>query len=165
MQELSLPTPFPTPRFRACTEENFSNKVLTDSDRKYVVRTLATVLMTYVSKPSLKQCRVVAKRVIEEHEFLKDDEGDGDVSLPGVNHNHVHLLTTYGTLGSGLYITVVKMSISLSQVGRGRKTKRSWSLPRIEQSILMHQCLLKMLYRMKEILICLSKNRTNPDPG
>lgn len=56
--------------------ENFSNRVLTDSDRKDVVCTLATMLMTYVPKPSQKQCRIVARRHTEEHNFLKDEDGD-----------------------------------------------------------------------------------------
>ena len=55
-------------------------KVLTDSDRKYVVQTLATMLMTHVSHPSLKCCGIVAKALIEKFDFLKDGEGDGDVS-------------------------------------------------------------------------------------
>ena len=55
------------------------NKLLTDTDRKYIVRTLGTVLMTHVLKPSLKHARVVAKALVEAHPFLKDDEGDGEV--------------------------------------------------------------------------------------
>ena len=51
-----------------------------DTDRKYVVQTLATMLMTHVQRPSLHQCGVVAKAFVEKYEFLKDDEGDGEVS-------------------------------------------------------------------------------------
>ena len=80
LQEVSLPDPFPIPKFRSATEENFKSRVLTDSDRKYVVQTLATMLMTHEPKPSLKQCGAVAKTLIGKHDFLKDCEGDGEVS-------------------------------------------------------------------------------------
>ena len=73
LQEVSLPDPFPIPKFRSATEENFKSRVLTDSDRKYVV-------MTHEPKPSLKQCGAVAKTLIGKHDFLKDCEGDGEVS-------------------------------------------------------------------------------------
>ena len=43
-------------------QESLNNHMLlTDTDRRYVVQTLVTVLMTYVQKPSLQQCDVVAK--------------------------------------------------------------------------------------------------------
>ena len=61
------------------TEENLANKLLTDTDRKYVVQTLATVLMTQIQRPSMKDCQVVAQSLIAAHPFLKDDEGDGEV--------------------------------------------------------------------------------------
>ena len=69
------------PKFRASTEENLSKRVLTDSDRKYMVQTLATMLMSYVSDPSLKHCGVAAKALISKFEFLKDGEGDGEVGI------------------------------------------------------------------------------------
>lgn len=53
---------------------------MTDSDRKYVVQTLATMLMTYMQKPSMKHCGIVAKVLIAKFPFLKDDDGDGEVS-------------------------------------------------------------------------------------
>ena len=45
-----------------------------------MVQTLATILMTYAQHPSLKQCGVVAKALVDTYTFLKDDEGDGEVS-------------------------------------------------------------------------------------
>lgn len=44
-----------------------------------MVQTLATILMTYVQRPSLKQCGIVAKSLVDLHNFLRDDEGDGEV--------------------------------------------------------------------------------------
>ncbi len=76
----SVPQPFPIPKFRPKTEEYLQNKILTDTDRKYVVQTLATVLMTHVQQPSLKDCGLVAKALVGKCEFLRDDEGDGEVS-------------------------------------------------------------------------------------
>ena len=72
------------PKFRPSTEENFGRCCLTDTDRKYVVQTMATMLMTYIQKPSLHYCGVVARALTEKYDFLKDDEGDGEVSLPKI---------------------------------------------------------------------------------
>ena len=76
----ALSNPFPVPKFCASMEENFSKRVLTDADRKYMVQTLATMLMLYVSDPSLKHCGVAAKALITTFDFLKDDESDVEVS-------------------------------------------------------------------------------------
>ena len=45
------------------------------------MQTMATILMTYIQKPSLHYCGVVARALTEKYDFLKDDEGDGEVSL------------------------------------------------------------------------------------
>ena len=45
-----------------------------------MVQTLATMLMTYNQKPSLNDCGKVAKALVTKFKFLKDDEGDGEVS-------------------------------------------------------------------------------------
>ena len=78
-----MPKNFPIPKFRTNTLDNFKQQVLTDSDRKYVVQTLATMLMTYVQKPSLNDCGIIAKSLLHEYPFLKDDTGsegeDGEV--------------------------------------------------------------------------------------
>lgn len=80
MQSEKIPQPFPIPKFRQGTQENLRKKILTDSDRKYIVQTLATVMMTYTTKPTMHQCSEVAKALVEQYQFLKDDEGDGEVS-------------------------------------------------------------------------------------
>lgn len=72
---------FPIPKFRLSTDKNFQDKLLTDTDRKYVVQTLATMLMTHIQRPSLHHCSIVAKSLIKKHEFLKDGEGDGEVRM------------------------------------------------------------------------------------
>ncbi len=51
------------------TEHNLSLKKLLDADRKYMVQTLTTMLMTYDQKPS---CLIVAKSLVHKHDFLKD---------------------------------------------------------------------------------------------
>lgn len=66
-----VPNPFPIPTFRKVTETNFKNKRLDDDDRKYVVRTLTTMLCTYVPNPSTADCEVVAKSLVAVHPFLK----------------------------------------------------------------------------------------------
>ena len=75
----TLPKPFPIPKIRVNTEANLKEHVLKDTDRKHMVQTLATILMTYVQRPSLKQCGVVAKSLVDLYNFLKDDEGDGEM--------------------------------------------------------------------------------------
>lgn len=75
----SLSEPFKIPKFREETEESLKEEVLTDGDRRYMVQTLATVLMTLVQRPSLADCEVVAQTLIEKFRFLNDDEGDSEV--------------------------------------------------------------------------------------
>ena len=56
--------------------------MLIDGDRRYIVQTLATVLMTHIQRPSLSHCDSVAKSLISVHNFLKDEEGDdGEVLM------------------------------------------------------------------------------------
>lgn len=80
-EKVTLPKPFPIPKFRSDTEDNFGEKKLTGTDRKYVVQTLATMLMTYVQKPSLDHCGKVAKALVDKYRFIKDGEGDGEVHV------------------------------------------------------------------------------------
>lgn len=67
-----LPSPFPVPTFRSSTEANLESEVLTEPDRKYIVQTLATMLMSYVQRPSLKQCLVVSRALHGKFGFLGD---------------------------------------------------------------------------------------------
>lgn len=71
--------PFPIPTFRQSTEQNLSEQQLLDGDRKYMVQTVATVLMTYKQWPSLGDYALVAKSLIEWHPFLADCDGTGEV--------------------------------------------------------------------------------------
>ena len=56
-----VPNPFPIPIFRHVTEVNLEKGIIPDSDRKYMVQTLATLLMTHKSRPSLRDCKVVSQ--------------------------------------------------------------------------------------------------------
>ena len=76
--KVKLPDPFPIPVFRGKTQQNFAKGILTDSDKRYIVQVLATVLMTYNQKPSLDDCKVVATALLATHPFLKDDVSDGE---------------------------------------------------------------------------------------
>ena len=69
------------PRFRHEMEKHLKENILTDTDRKHVIQTMATLLMQHFEKPSLKQCGTVAKDILKKHPFLKDDEGEGEVSF------------------------------------------------------------------------------------
>ena len=46
------------------------------------------MLMSYVQKPSLHYCGVVAKALTDKCEFLKDNEGDGEVSFANSVYAH-----------------------------------------------------------------------------
>jgi len=76
MQGGCIPNPFPIPTFQSTTEKNFHDKFLTDCDRRYVVQTLATVLMTHVQQPFLSDCDTVAKALVHKFSFLNDVEVD-----------------------------------------------------------------------------------------
>ena len=68
----TTPNPFPIPMFRVDTEANLKDKKLGDDDRKYIVRVLATVLCTYVQRPSMRDCEIVAKSLVAKYSFLKE---------------------------------------------------------------------------------------------
>ena len=44
-----------------------------------MVQTLVTVMMTHIQRPTLSECGVVAKSLIEKYKFLSDEEGTGEV--------------------------------------------------------------------------------------
>ena len=71
-RNLTLPDPFPIPMFKMDVEQSLSEKKLCADDRKYIVRVLATVLLTHVQRPSKRQCEVVAKSVVRKFPFLKE---------------------------------------------------------------------------------------------
>ena len=71
-----LPNPYPVPIFRSSTEVNLGKDLLIDPDRKYMVQTLATMLMSYVQRPSLKDCLVVAKALHAKFTFLGDESSE-----------------------------------------------------------------------------------------
>lgn len=53
--------------------------MLTESDRKYIVQTLSTMLMTYAQCPSLHECGIVAQSLVGKYSFLKGEDEDGEV--------------------------------------------------------------------------------------
>jgi len=72
-----LPNPFPIPTFRHSTEMHLQKKGgIQDSDRKYIVQTLATILMTYRSRPSLKDCQLVSKSLHKKFKGLGDESSE-----------------------------------------------------------------------------------------
>ena len=66
------PNPFPIPMFRVDTQKNLKDKKLGDDDRKYIIRVLATMLCTYVQRPSMRDCEIVAKSLVARFSFLKE---------------------------------------------------------------------------------------------
>jgi len=58
--------------FKEEVETSLSHRKLCDDDRKYVVRVLATVLLTHIQRPSMRHCEVVAKALVRKFPFLKE---------------------------------------------------------------------------------------------
>ena len=83
-RNIALPDPFPIPMFKIDVEKSLCEKKLCADDRKYIVRVLATVLLTHVQRPSKRQCEVVAKSLLNKFPFLKEY-----VSLQLMNTVHV----------------------------------------------------------------------------
>ena len=52
------------PMFRPDTQTNLEKGVLMDTDKKYIVQTLATIL--------IHQCGLVAKVLVRKYSFIKD---------------------------------------------------------------------------------------------
>ena len=52
---------FPISYSNISTMKNLGKNLLTDPDRKYIIQTVAAVLMTYIQRPSLDCCNAVAK--------------------------------------------------------------------------------------------------------
>lgn len=107
-----MPQPFPIPVFRESTETNIRNKKLADDDRKYMVRVLATMLTTYVQRPSMNHCAIVASSLLAKFSFLRES-----VSVYIIMYNFIMcnwiswLLILYRTLGSNSFIQGAKTSI------------------------------------------------------
>ena len=47
--------------------------ILRNDDRKYMVQTLTTMMMSYVPNPSMQDCLLVAKSLHAKFPFLKQD--------------------------------------------------------------------------------------------
>ena len=75
-----MPDPFSIPTFRKTTEDNLKKHVLTDTDRKYMVQTLSTVLMTHVARTTMSDCLHVSKALHRRFGFLGND-GSSEVTI------------------------------------------------------------------------------------
>ena len=58
--------------FRDTTEENLRNKIFYPDDRKYIVRVLATMMLTTGTRATTSDCDHVAKALIRKFPFLKE---------------------------------------------------------------------------------------------
>ena len=65
------------PEIESCLKE----ESLTDSARNEIVRTLVNQLFARSSKPTRSQCEELARRLILKYPFVKDDMGNGYVSI------------------------------------------------------------------------------------
>jgi len=60
--------------------KNLQLKSITDQDRKHIVRTLATVVMSFSPHPTTEDCGVAAKALVAKYSFLADTMGKPHVS-------------------------------------------------------------------------------------
>ena len=73
--------------FQVETEARLKKRSITEQDRRYMVQTLATVMMTDVQKPSLlNDCQVVSMAVHKKFKFL-GGEGSEVNKLPFLYFN------------------------------------------------------------------------------
>ena len=54
------------------TEQNLIKKLFYQDDRKYMVRVLATMILSQLPKASTNDCDHVAKALIRKYPFLKE---------------------------------------------------------------------------------------------
>jgi len=88
---------FVVPMFRATTEKSLNEQhSISDKERKYVVRTVATVLMSFNSQPRLSDCAVAGKALIAKYPFLGDTAGKPHMSRMCVHiHNPIFFLIAH----------------------------------------------------------------------
>ncbi|XP_065893460.1 uncharacterized protein [Dysidea avara] len=84
-----VPSPFPIPAFRHSTEAHLKKGGILETDRKYMVQTLATLLMTYKSRPSLKDCQIVSKSLHQKFKNLGDEDSETNLQLTEQEPNPV----------------------------------------------------------------------------
>uniref|UniRef100_A0A1X7SLK8 Uncharacterized protein n=1 Tax=Amphimedon queenslandica TaxID=400682 RepID=A0A1X7SLK8_AMPQE len=66
-----VPDPFPIPQFCDETQKNLDIGKFTEQDKNYMVRTLATMLCTFVTRPKTADCEIPAKALVAKYPFLK----------------------------------------------------------------------------------------------
>ena len=65
------------PIFRHETQKNLRAEILTEQDRRYIVRTLATMLLASIPCPTMSDCAIPAKTIVQTYPFLADTSVDG----------------------------------------------------------------------------------------
>jgi len=64
------------PKFCAATEKSLNKQQsISHKEEKYIVRTMATVLIDFNPQPRLSDCAVAAKALIAKYPFLGDTAG------------------------------------------------------------------------------------------
>lgn len=61
----------PIPVFRDIMQTNLDAGKYTEEDRLYMVRTVATMLCAFTTKPRVIDCEIPARALIEKYPFLK----------------------------------------------------------------------------------------------
>ena len=62
--------------FQVETEARLKKKSYTQADRKYMVQTLATMMMSYVQKPTIHNCQAVSEDLHKKYRFLGGESSE-----------------------------------------------------------------------------------------
>lgn len=68
---IQVPEPFPIPQFCDETQKNLDIGKFTEQDKNYMVRTFATMLCTFVTRPRTVDCEIPARALVTKYPFLK----------------------------------------------------------------------------------------------
>lgn len=60
-----------------CNSEKLESWISTERDRRYIVCTLATMLLASIPRPTMSDCAIPAKAIIQTYPFLADISVDG----------------------------------------------------------------------------------------
>ena len=87
---------FTLPYFWPETVKNLEVERVTERDRKYIVRTLSTMLLSKIPNPSLRDCCGPAEALVNKYPFLGDASEDGkDSYVSNLNcwlfYNVIHI--------------------------------------------------------------------------
>ena len=153
--------------FKQDVEDSLARKLAND-DRKYMCRVLATVLQTYVQRPSVAHCEVVAKALVRKFPFLKEYVSHLQCTTFFCAYCSAKLLF-YSTLGPTSSIQDVKTSIGSPRVNDVMMVvqiqgcqRRAKLLQRSTLTLHSQFMMMMMMWHLSEMLAFYNRNSLSP---